>query len=328
MSGKSTKHNFWTSLPKHFSALAPMEDVTDAAFRRLLVRYGRPDVFFTEFTSVSGLNSPEGRESVSHRLLFDEDERPIVVQIWGKDPDEYYQGVRSLLPYGFDGIDINMGCPVKKIIKQGCCSALINDPTLASEIIDAVREASNGTPVSVKTRIGFDSKVTERWAELLLGKGLSALTVHGRIAEELSKYPADWDEIKKVVDIRNATGAKTLVIGNGDIDSLSQGKEYCIKYGVDGYMIGRGIFKDPWIFNPRIDRGKRTSSMRIDMLIDHLNLYEEIWEDTKNLNNMRKFFKMYIKGFDGAPQIRSELMGFNDIRSMVKYLSGLKHKMN
>ncbi len=318
--------NFWKKLPRHFSALAPMEDVTDSAFRKLLLKYGRPDVFFTEFTSVSGLVSEIGREKVIHRLKYDEKERPIVVQIWGKDPNEYYEGVKQLLPYGFDGIDINMGCPVKKIIKQGCCAALINNPTLASEIIDAVKEVAGDIPVSVKTRIGFDKLNTEKWAELLLSKDLSAITVHGRIALELSKKPANWSEIKKFVDIKNKKGLDSVIIGNGDITSLSQGREYCQKYGTDGFMVGRGVFNDPWIFNKDVDGGKKaTNLMKINMLIDHLKLYRSEFPEIKNINTMKKFYKMYIKGFDGAIQTRNELMALNDIENTIKYLNSIKN---
>ena len=214
--------NFWENLPKPIFALAPMEDVTDTVFRRLLREINstedsiRPDVMFTEFTSVEGIES-EGAEMVMKRLKYTEVERPLVAQIWGITPENYFNSAKKIAELGFDGIDINMGCPVKKIIKKGACSALIESHSLAKEIVEATKEGSNGLPVSVKTRIGFKTIQTEDWIGFLLAETIPVtLTVHGRTVKELSKVPNHWDEIGKAVklrdEIQSGVKQKTLIL--------------------------------------------------------------------------------------------------------------------
>ncbi len=207
--------NFWQEISKSqrpFWVLAPMEDVTDTVFRQVIARCGCPDVFFSEFVNIKGLSyeasHPEVGQIVSHRLEKTLEktahQKPLVAQIWGITPEDYYQSAAKILELGFDGIDINMGCPVKNVIAQGACSALIKNPVLASEIIQAVKEGSqNQIPVSVKTRIGFEKIETEKWAGFLLSQDLQALTIHGRTVKEESKVPCHWDEIGKVVTINN-----------------------------------------------------------------------------------------------------------------------------
>lgn len=318
----------WTSLPKYFSCLAPMEDVTDQAFRRILLKYGRPDLFFTEFTSVSGLMSDIGRQNVIHRLSYSSEEHPIIAQIWGTDPQEYFEGTRIVKEMGFDGVDINMGCPVKKIVKQGACSALIKSPTLAIEIIKAVQEASGGElPVSVKTRMGFDRIVTESWISMLLETNIEALTLHPRLAIEMSTKSADWSQVKVAVDLRDRLSKGTVIVGNGDVTSVSHGVALCKKYGCDGYMVGRGIFNDPYLFSDNYDDQKKGVYDRIEVLIEHLELHKELWEDTKNFHKMKKFYKMYIKGFDGAVDLRDKLMRLQSIEDTISYLKSFIGKI-
>ena len=203
-------NGFWDNLTRPITALAPMEDVTDTVFRRIVVRCGPPDVFFTEFTNADGLCS-RGRDAVIHRLRFTEEERPIVAQIWGNNPEHYRTVCSQIRDMGFDGIDINMGCPVRKIVKTGACSALIDNPPLAREIIIATMEGAGETPVSIKTRMGFTKRRTEEWSSFLLDLKPAVLTMHGRIAKDMSDVPADWQEIGKVVRIRDATGSNTLI---------------------------------------------------------------------------------------------------------------------
>ncbi len=311
--------NPWQKNQNPLWILAPMEDVTDTVFRQLISECGRPDILYTEFTSTDGLSHDKGRSKVIHRLEFSETERPIIAQIWGKDPEHYYKVAQDIAARGFDGVDINMGCPVKKIIKQGCCSALIKNPSLASEIIIAVQEGvKHAVPVSVKTRIGFDSIVTEEWSKHLLKHNLAALIIHGRTTRELSKVPCHWEEIAKVPKLRDRISPKTLIIGNGDIFSRQQGLDAISKYGVDGIMVGRGIFKNPWFFNPQysndnlgnIFQGQTpiTKEERIKLCIKHIRLWDKTWQESRGYNILKKYFKIYIQGFNGASAMRSKLM--------------------
>jgi tRNA-dihydrouridine synthase len=307
--------NFWTTLRKPIKALAPMEDVTDTVFRRIVGSCGRPDVFFTEFTNTDGMCS-EGRDAVIHRLQFTEGERPIVAQIWGNNPDHYLRAARDLREMGFDGIDINMGCPVRKIVKNGSCSGLIENRPLAQELVLAAKEGAGDLPVSVKTRLGFRRIETEEWASFLLSLKPAVLTMHGRIAKELSEFPAKWDEIGKVVRLRNGLGSSTLILGNGDVMSLREIDEKVSAYGVDGVMVGRGIFQNIFLFNPDRADADVEPAERIELLKEHMMLYRHTWGSDKNFEIMKKFVKVYISSFTGAAKLRGLLMdasGYEEI---------------
>ncbi len=243
--------NIWDDLPKPIFVLAPMDDVTDTVFRQMTAENAAPDLYFTEFVNVDGLQSA-GREKLLPKLQFSDKERPIIAQIWGKKPENYYQTTKDLIAMGFDGVDINMGCPVKAVIKDGCCAALIDNKELAGQIITEVKRAVGESanphfPVSVKTRLG-NKVVDMSWPEYLLGFKLNALTIHGRIAKDMSKFPADWDKIGEVREMRDRLSPTTKIIGNGDVQSRQQGQELAKKYQLDGIMIGRGIFHDPYVF--------------------------------------------------------------------------------
>lgn len=308
--------NFWKSLKKPIMILAPMEDVTDTVFRQIVNSVGRPDVLFTEFTSTDAMCSP-GLKRVSDRLEFSSDERPIVAQIWGTNPDHFKKSAQIISKMGFDGIDINMGCPVRDVTKTGACSALIKTPLLAKAIIEATRKGAPKLPISVKTRIGFNEIDTENWMKFLLDQDLSALTLHFRTAKEMSKVPAHWDEAEKAVAIRDALKVKTLIIGNGDVKSLQEAKEKALQYKLDGIMIGRGIFENVWIFNQDIKIEDITLKDRLELLQKHINLFEKTWGDTKHFALLKKFVKCYINGFPGASELRVNLME-------TKNLEGLK----
>lgn len=322
---------FWGKLKRPFLCLAPMEDVTDTVFRQIVASVARPDVFFTEFTSTDGMCSP-GFEKVAQRLKYCEVERPIVAQIWGKEPERFRLAAKMIADMGFDGIDINFGCPERSIVKQGACGAMIGDKDRVGEIIAAVREGVGKLPMSVKTRIGNKQIATEDWIGFLLEQNLAAITVHGRTVAQMSMVTADWGEIKKVVGLRDdymkrnlpvadASGSfhiprvETLVIGNGDVRNYAEGMEKVGKYGVDGVMIGRGIFENIAAFSPE-DRVLDINE-KIDILKRHLKLWEETWGDTKNFAIMKKFVKMYVNGFEGASQIREVLMKSRTAREMV-----------
>ena len=303
--------NFWKVLKKPFWVLAPMEDVTDTVFRRVILKAGRPEVFFTEFTSVEGLDS-RGRDQVAKRLKYHESERPVVAQIWGRTPEKFYKAAEHIKELGFDAIDINMGCPAKEVLKQGC-GAKLSEPgnrQLVAEIIAATKEGG-GMSVSVKTRLG-NKQVEEGWMEFLLSQNIDALTVHGRTAKEMSLVPAKWEEIAKVVKLRDSMGVETLIIGNGDIKSKDDNR--VLESGVDGAMVGRGIFENPWLFaseNPEREKN-------LKLLKYHLDLWSEVWGENKDYSILKKFFKIYVKGWDGAAELRARMM---ETRSMSEVLT-------
>ena len=311
------KTNFWQELQKPILALAPMEDVTDTVFREVIRSVSEQDalhVLFTEFTSTDGLCNEKGREKVSTRLLVNASESllnkgtntKLVAQIWGSDPEKFLESAKFISSLGhFDGIDINMGCPVKKVVKKSCCSALINHPQLAKEIVLATKEGTN-LAVSVKTRIGFNSIITEDWIGQLLEVEPAAITVHGRTQKMMSTGLAMWDEIAKAVQLRDAKNSKTLILGNGDVDSYALAMSHVEQYGVDGVMIGTGIFKNPWLFNstePDIN-----TELKLELLKKHISLYYSTWGTKGNFNVLKRFFKIYVNGYDGASSLRDQLM--------------------
>lgn len=296
---------FWQRLPTPFFALAPMEAVTDTVFRHVVTKAARPDVFFTEFTNAAAFNNQYGRKSTETRLLFTPDEQPIVAQIWGTNPEQFATMAKELANMGFAGIDINMGCPAKDVIKTGACSALIENPTLSAELIAAAKQS--GLPVSVKTRTGFKTTKTEEWISFLLMQNLAALTVHGRTQKQMSKVPADWHEIAKTVRLRDQLAPQTIVIGNGDVQDRAQGLEHAKQSGVDGIMIGRGVFNNVFCFEQTPK--KHTPVEFLALLNIHLDLYEKTWVGrTLPFAPLKRFFKIYIRDFDGAHDLRAQLM--------------------
>ncbi|HUD18965.1 MAG TPA: tRNA-dihydrouridine synthase [Patescibacteria group bacterium] len=300
--------SIWKTIATPIFILAPMEDVSDTVFRQIVASCARPDIFFTEFTNVDGIQSA-GHDVVANRLKYADSEHPIVAQVWGKRPENYYRTAQELVSAGFDGIDINMGCPEKKVVAHGGCAALIKNPSLGREIILATKEgAGRKIPVSVKTRIGFQSIATEEWISFLLSLDIAALTVHGRTAAEMSKVPAHWDEIGKAVAIRNQMKVNTLIIGNGDVVDATDGLTKVKKYHVDGIMIGRGIFENPWAFD-RIHPGVSHSiGEHMNLMRRHIELFTEVWGKKKPYAILKKFFKIYLRGFDGASQWRMRVM--------------------
>lgn len=322
------KDSFWNTLPRPFFALAPMEEVTDTVFRRIVVRCGRPDVMFTEFTNAEGAMSV-GQAQVVKRLRYTPEERPLVAQIWGTSPERYFQLSQIIKEMGFDGVDINMGCPVKKIISKGACSALIKNPTLAKEIIQATKEGAAGLPVSVKTRIGFNHIQTEEWIGFLLQQQLDVLSVHGRTVKELSAVPVHWDEVAKAVQLKNQISPETLIIGNGDILSRVSGLKLAEIFGLDGLMIGRGIFHNPWVFNSHVDPESISIGQKLQTLIDHVLLFKEEWGADKPFAVLKRFFKIYISDFPGSAQLRSECMECKTADEVVNLVSDyLKNSLN
>ncbi|HSE29754.1 MAG TPA: tRNA-dihydrouridine synthase [Candidatus Saccharimonadales bacterium] len=310
--------NFWQNLPKPFFVLAPMDAVTDTVFRHVVAKAAPPDVYFTEFTNTAAFYSEFGRKSTETRLLFTSDEQPMVAQIWGTNPEHYAFMAKNLAKMGFAGIDINMGCPAKDVVKTGACSALIENPELAAKLIAAAKEG--GLPVSVKTRIGFKTRKTEEWISFLLNQDLAALTVHGRIQKDMSIPPADWDEIAKAVKMRDKIAPQTLIIGNGDVLSKQHGIELAKKTGVDGIMIGRGVFTNPYCFEELPTEHSRQELL--ELLKFHLDLYEKTWQGRKMpFAPLKRFFKIYVRDFDGAVDLRVSLMETKNIDEVRQILA-------
>ncbi len=314
------QNSFWHHLPRPFFVLAPMEDVTDTVFRRIVAECGQPDVMVTEFTSVEGLASEYGHSKVVHRLQYTEQERPLVAQIWGVTPEHYYQAAKLAREKGFDGLDINMGCPVKKVIKQGACSALIKTPSLATDIIQAAQEGAGEMPVTVKTRLGFKEIQTEEWIGHLLAFNLPALAIHMRTVRDLSDVPARWEEMSRIIALRESESPETLIIGNGDVSSYQHGLDLVAAYGMDGVMIGRGVFSNPWIFDKNIDPTQKSVQDRLELLAKHVTLFDQTWGTNKNFAIMKKFFKVYLQGFPGAQVLRSELVQCTTAKEVLAYI--------
>lgn len=378
--------SIFDELPKPFFVLAPMDDVTDTVFRQIVASTAPPDLYFTEFVNVDGLQSP-GREKLLPKLAVSGKDKPVIAQLWGKKPENYYHIARQLadgsfveeanwlarrsgldkvqgskergrsrihntvtepqtqltqqfaksadgssgsarkrggtasVSGGFSGVDLNMGCPVKAVVKNGCCVALINDRSLAVEIIQATQEGAGELPVSVKTRLGFGS-VDLSWHELLLGQKLDALTIHGRTAHQLSVAPVDWDNIQNIRELRDKLSPATKIIGNGDIMTRAQGLELAKKYGLDGVMIGRGVFHDPFVFSPASPWAGYDKSKKLALYGDHIELFMNTWtRGERKLHTLNKFCKIYVNGFDGAKELREKLMVAESAENLLKIIS-------
>jgi len=294
---------------KPFFVLAPMADVTDFAQREMLAKYGKPDVFFTEFVSADGLASEKGRQVFLKELRFSEKQRPIVAQIFGAKPENISKAAALMVELGFDGVDLNMGCPDKAVIKQGAGSALIKNPQLAREIIRAAKKGAAGKiPISVKTRLGFGKNEMGNWLGEILAEKPAALTVHLRTKKEMSEVAAHWELAPEIVAMAKASGV--VIVGNGDVASLADGKEKAKNSGMDGIMVGRGIFGNPWFFNEKIDGEKIALAEKFRVAIEHAKLFEKELssKNIKGYHVMKKHFKAYVAGFDGAKELRAKLM--------------------
>lgn len=304
--------NFWKELPKPFFALAPLEDVTDAAFRRLIAEYGKPHVFYTEFTSADGLMLADerGQAQLRKKLLYSDIEHPIVAQLFTASPEHMEQGAKLCADLGFDGFDINMGCPVDEVVRQQCGAGVIKNPSLARELIRAAKRGFDG-PVSVKTRLGFNADELETWLPELLAEEPAAVAIHARTRKEMSAVPARWERIARAVEIRNQyykgePFVRTLIVGNGDVRDLEDARVKAQETGCDGVMLGRAIFGNPWLFLDRQDEPSRQE--RIEALIRHVELFDELLSGVANYATLKKHFKSYISGWDNAKDLRVQLM--------------------
>ena len=359
--------NIWQKIKKNAVAssrpifvMAPMADVTDPAFRQIIAKYSRMgqgdtkekkgsvlDALWTEFVSADGLASTAGRPILMRDLAYVEAERPIIAQIFTSRPENMRIAAGIASDMGFDGIDINMGCPDKSIEKQGAGAAMIKNIKTAREVIRSAKEGSvitdtshkyyekckNGLPISVKTRIGYNQPDMgeDGWIANLLKEDIAVLTVHARTRKEMSLVPAQWSFVKQAVELRNKiqaekeVGSRTLIIGNGDVTSINMGRKLCLETGADGVMVGRGIFGNPWFFDEDVELKTtelnaqateknlpKVFSVPIDeklrVMVEHTKLYEKLLGDTKSFAIMKKHYKAYVNGWDGAKELRIKLM--------------------
>jgi nifR3 family TIM-barrel protein len=311
-------NGFWENLEKPILALAPMEDVTDAAFRRLIARYGKPSVMFTEFTSADGLilAPDKSQPQLRKKLIYGEGERPIVAQLFTSSPERMEKAARLVQELGFDGIDINMGCPVKEVVDNGCGAALIKTPELAGELMRAAQRGAPDIPLSVKTRIGYESDTLDVWLPEILKEKPSAVTLHLRTRKEMSEVPAHWERMAQAVKIRDEISPETKLLGNGDVKDIADARAKIAESGCDGVMLGRAIYGNPWLFIEHVP----TREEKIQALIEHLELFEQLLDETTNYAVMKKHFKAYISGWDNAKELRIKLMNTNAISDALEIL--------
>lgn len=307
---------FWKKLKRPILVIAPMSGVSDEAFRLMFLKYGRPDVFWTEFVSADGLFS-RGRDHCLKILKFSPSEHPIVAQVFGSNPLQFEKAASLIVELGFDGIDINMGCPDTDIEKRGGGAALIKNPKLAKEIIRATKKGAGKIPVSVKTRIGYSKNEIAQWIPAILQENIAALAVHFRTRKEMYRVPADWRLAEDIVRLRDKYSPGTIVLGNGDVKSAEEARQRAKKAGLDGIMVGRSVIGNPWFFSDR----KPILSERLNAIIEHAGLFEEFYKEDmgengccKQFESIKKHFHSYAKGFRGAKPLRDRLMKVKNAR--------------
>jgi len=331
--------NFWTKLKKPILTLAPMADVTDCVFRQIINKYGKPDVFFTEFVSADGLAHPVARKKLLIDLKYSKNEHPIVAQLFGGKPENIKIASALCKELGFDGVDINMGCPDRSVEKQCAGAATMKDLKLAKEIIRAAKEGAGGLPISVKTRIGYNRNEIETLVPAILEEGVAALTVHLRTRKEMSDVPAHWEVMPKILEIRDRVGKSTLILGNGDALDIADARSKCKEYGCDGVMLGRAIFGNPWLFStsPKYFSGLlqptagtfpvQNISERLQVMVEHTKLFEKLLCKQKNFAIMKKHYKAYVNGFEGAKELRMKLMEANNAKEIEKIVNDFLAKV-
>ena len=358
--------SFWQTLARPIIGLSPMDGVTDATFRRVVASQGKPDVTFTEFTHVHDVC--RGPEFLLDSLLYHDEERPIVAQLYGKDPELFYQAAHAVCELGFDGLDINMGCPSRNVASSGSGAGLIRTPDLAHAIMRAARqgivdwaaghtleaagikpsraatirrmnerrESSAQTirtiiPLSVKTRLGYDEVIVDRWVEHLLVEAPEAISIHGRTLQQMYRGEADWSAIARAADI--VRGSRTLLFGNGDVQSLQEVVRRVRETGVDGVLVGRAALGAPWFFRSKEDARHAvwthatagpgpwhpSLAARFEILLEHARQF-----DARNGRNqfcrMRKHLGWYCKGFPRAAALRASMFRVSsmaDVESII-----------
>jgi len=317
--------NIWKSIKLPCVVLAPMADVTDAAFRAIITKYGKPDVFWTEFVSADGLYQTREIQKMKDEenplmkdLYFDESQRPIVAQIFSAKPEMIEYASRLVTELGFDGVDINMGCPHRVVEKQGAGAALIKKPELARKLIQSAKRGTEGKiAVSIKTRIGYNKNELKTWLPHILAEKPNLVTIHARTRKELSEVPARWEHVKEAVEIRNILYPQkdVLIFGNGDVTNLKEARKKIRETKADGVMIGRGIFGNPWLFSEK----KPSFEEKLQTLTEHCYLFEKLCSH-KNFAVMKKHFKAYVTGFEKAKEMRIALFECNNAQEVEKVI--------
>lgn len=335
--------SFWEKLQKPFFVMAPLADVTDPAFRRMIAKYsahtradgtvGGPDIMWTEFVSADGLlrATGEGQMKLRADLQYDESERPIIAQLFSSNPDYMEYAARLCKDMGFDGVDINMGCPDSSIEKQGAGAAHMKNPERAVEVIQAAQKGAEtfegGIPVSIKTRLGYNTDILDEWLPKILSTNVAAVTVHARTRKEMSKVPARWERVARAVLIRDALGSSALILGNGDTLSLDDARAKAKATGADGVMLGRAIFGNPWLFHGEKDASNVPLKEKLQVMVEHTKLFEELLPH-KSFAIMKKHYKAYVNGFDGASELRAELMEAKDATEIERIVSHFSPTVN
>lgn len=354
-------NNFWQKLKKPFVGMSPMDGYTDFAFRQITVKYGQPDVMFTEFVAVDAL--VRFIDKAIEGLKHSKNERPIVAQLFGIEPELFYFSAQMIAALGFDGVDINMGCPAKKIALRGAGAGLIQTPDLAAQIIEATKRgiqdyAKDGLnktflgewpvhlsskqkkclfnfvekyeneskdtlrpeiPVSIKTRTGHDSHITEEWIKHIASQNVAAISIHGRTLKQAYAGQASWEEIAKAAKVIRSISPETVVIGNGDIQDRDHALEMAERYGVDGVLIGRAAVGNPWVFIARANRSKISWEEKKKIILEHARLFEEN-KSPQAFKAFRKILLSYFKAFEGAKDMRKELVQTTSAKEVEKIL--------
>lgn len=317
--------SFWSKLKKPFVVMAPMADVTDAAFRKVVARRGAPDIFWTEFVSADGLyhtreikKMPDEENPLMGILAKSPEERPIVAQIFGANPETISYTAKLIEKLGFDGIDINMGCPDRAVERQGAGAAMIMNPDRAQEVIRAAQKATT-LPVSVKTRVGYNKEMLDEWLPALLEMNPAAITLHLRTRKEMSLVPANWDHMKKAVEIRNRINPSVLFIGNGDVQDLQDAHAKIAESGCEGAMLGRAMFGNPWVFAGKSDTDMPLTE-KLSALIELAREFEKL-APRRNFSILKKHIKAFVTGFDGAAELRARLMETENADTLVTIIA-------
>lgn len=318
--------SFWKTLPQPFFALAPMADVTDPAYRKLIAETAPPHITWTEFVSADGLfhtREKKGMQDTENPLVRDlqytAKERPIVAQLFTSNPETMEYAARYATELGFDGIDINMGCPDKSIEKQGAGAAHIKNPKRAQEVIAAAISGTDGKiPVSVKTRIGYNKVEYQEWFPYLLDTGIAALTIHLRTRKEMSLVPAHYELAGEIVSFCREKNKEVLLVANGDLKNLAEAKEKALEYGFNGMMLGRAIFGNPWLFQGESPED-HTPEERLQALLT-LATYFDALTPKKHFAILKKHVKAFVSNWDGASELRTALMSAEDLPTFERLL--------
>lgn len=361
--------SFWATLPTPIIGLSPMDGVTDAVFRRVVAWQGKPDVTFTEFTHVHDVC--RGPEFLLDSLRYHEAERPIVAQLYGKNPELFYQAAHAVCEMGFDGLDINMGCPSRNVASSGSGAGLIRTPDLAHEImraarqgivdwtagqtleaaglkpvrVDAIRRLNErrgaivpvrkSIPLSVKTRLGYDEVIVERWIEHLLIESPAVISLHGRTLQQMYRGEADWSAIARAAEVVRGSG--TMLFGNGDVQSLDEVARRVRETGVDGVLVGRAVLGTPWFFREKEEARQSVQlersgvnepfspslTGRFEILLEHAKQFEAQY-GREQFRRMRKHLGWYCKGFPHAAGVRARMFRVSSVRDVEAVLTAFR----